>query len=141
MLLSIGNIGYQVGAVGIIAFSVAFLIGVRWWTDHLGRVIAGVLSSMSAVLVMTTVRMLSPELATDHTYLTVRLIVFVVFGSGIWIALASFVWAQFFAKRIRHSSDSRMTTRREHKDEEADLADSRSDRDVHLHDRAGRHDR
>lgn len=135
MLLSLGNFGYQIGAVGIIAFSVAFLVIVRWWTDHLGRVIAGVLMSMSSVLIMTTVRMISPELMTDHTYLATRAVVFWVFGLGIWIGLGSFVWAQFVAPRIRQSD--RMTTRKEYKHEEADLADRGPDRDDGSDDRAG----
>lgn len=135
MLHDIGNFGYQVGALGIVAFTVAFLVIVRWWTDHLGRVIAGVLASISAVLIMTTVRMVKPELAADHTYLTARGVVFWVFGLGIWIGLGSFVWAQFLAPRIRQSE--RMTTRREHKHEEADLAGSRPDRDDGSDDRSG----
>jgi hypothetical protein len=126
VLLELANIGYQVGAVGIIVFTFSFLVVIRWWTDHLGRVIAGVLAAMSAVLMITTARMLDPTLTDHTTYQMVRIGVFWVFGLGIWIALSSFVWAQFFAPRIRKSE--RMATRKEHNREEVDSPGTRDNR-------------
>lgn len=98
-MLDLGSLGYQVGAAGIIAFTLAFLVVVRWWTDWLGRVMASVLCSTSAVLVITTLRQLHPE--WGDTYLTWRLVVFWVFGLAVWSSLATFVWAQFFAPRLK----------------------------------------
>jgi hypothetical protein len=127
VLLEAGNIGYQIGAAGIVAFSVSFLVVVRWWTDHLGRVIAGVLSAVSGVLIMTTLRMVSPKLVQNSAFLEVRLVLFWAFGLGIWIALGSFLWAQFLAPRIRLTE--RMTTRKEHHYEEGIAAHPGHDRD------------
>lgn len=134
MLLDVGNVGYQVGAVGIVAFTLAYLATVRWWSDHLGRVIAGVTSAMSAVLAMTTLRMIYPSIINDQTYLIVRLVIFWSFGLGVWLALTSFVWAQFFAPRIRQSERG-FIPRRKH--EEAHLADRRHPRDGGVHDDPG----
>jgi hypothetical protein len=106
-ILEFGSLGYQIGAGGIIAFTVAFLVSVRWWTDWLGRVIAGVLFSTSAVLVVVVLRQLFPE--WEGSFLIVRAAVFWFFGVSIWISLASFVWSQFFAPRIKGSRLVRVT--------------------------------
>lgn len=98
-LLDFGSLGYQIGAVGIVAFTLAFVIVVRWWTDWLGRVLAGVLSATSAVLVVTTIRQIWPELGGGM--LIVRTVVFWVFGLAVWSGLATFLWAQFIAPRIK----------------------------------------
>lgn len=137
MVENIGNIGYQVGAIGIVLFSASFLIITRWWTDLLGRLVAGVLFTISAVLSMTVARMMNVEFP-GGLFLW-RAIVFWAFAFAVWTALCTFVWAQFLAPRIRKTS-GRMTTRREfHRDEqEAGLADSRHRSDGDLHDRAGR---
>lgn len=119
-----GNIGYQFGVVGILTFTISFLTIVRWWTDHLGRVIAGIMISLSTVLIMTILRMLHVELPGG--LLVWRVVVFWIFGAGVWIGFGSLVWAQFFAPRIRRSH---LTTRREHSDEEVDLAGGGNDRD------------
>lgn len=126
MVETLGNVGYQIGAVGIAAFTLAFLVIVRWWTDLLGRLIAGVLFTLTLVLIMSTLRMLHVELPGG--LLTWRLGVFWLFGAVVWSALGTFIWAQFWAPRIRESA--RMTTRREYRSEEqADLADRRHGRD------------
>lgn len=130
MLLDWGNVGYQIGAAGIVAFAVAFLFIVRWWTDHLGRMIAGVLAAMSGVLIVTTLRMINPELAENMGFLLTRLLMFWAFGLGVWTALGSLIWAQFLAPRI--SGGERMTTRKEYRSEEAYLADSRHGSDGSL---------
>jgi len=98
-ILDVGSLGYQIGAVGIVFFTVAFLVSVRWWTDWLGRVLAGVLFATSAVLVVTTIRQLNPDLG--GSFLIVRAVVFCLFGAAVWTSLATFVWAQFFAPRIK----------------------------------------
>jgi hypothetical protein len=111
--------------VGIIVLTFVFLAGVRWWSDILGRLIAGVLVSLSSVLAIIIVRQLGVELPGG--ILIWRAAVFCIFGLAVWTALGTFVWAQYGASRIQRK---RMTTRKERKsDEEADLAGSRHDRD------------
>jgi MFS family permease len=139
-LLDLGSIGYQVAAAGILLFTVSFLVVVKWWTDWLGRVLAGVLSATSAVLVVTTIRQIWPGLGGG--VLVIRAIVFWLFGLAVWSGLATFVWAQFFAPRIKGTRLTRSrTTRMEQVNEKASLADPRHDRDGDLHDRTGGHDR
>lgn len=136
MVESIGNIGYQVGAVGIISFTVSFLLITRWWTDLLGRLVAGVLFTISAVLSMTVARMLNVQFP-GGLFLW-RAIVFWAFAFAVWTALCTFLWAQFLAPRIRKDT-GRMTTRREHNSEqEVDLAGTRHSGDGDLHDHSGR---
>jgi MFS family permease len=98
-ILDLGSLGYQIGAAGIVAFTVAFLVSVRWWTDWLGRVIAGVLFSTSGVLAIVVLRQIDPD--QEGWFLVARAIVFWVFGIAVWASLATFVWAQFFAPRIK----------------------------------------
>lgn len=136
MVETLGNIGYQVGAVGIVAFAVSFLVITRWWTDLLGRLVAGVLITISAVLTMTVMRML--EVPLPGGLMVWRLVVFWAFGLAVWTALSTFLWAQFLAPRIRKQT-GRMTTRREHRSEqETDLAGSGDSRNGSLHDHSGR---
>jgi hypothetical protein len=139
MLENFGNLGYQIGALGIIAFTIAFLVVVRWWTDILGRVIAGVFSATSAVLIMTTLRMFG--YANAEAFFAWRAAVFWLFGIGVWSGLGTFLWSQFMARRVNprgvRSKVTTPQTRREHRNEEVDLADRRPHRDVGPHDRPG----
>ncbi len=129
-----GNYGYQLGAAGILVFTAAFLLTVRFWTDTLGRVIATVLITMSGVLVMSTLRMLHVELPGG--LLNWRAVVFWLFGAGVWSGIGVFVWAQFLAPRIKRVG--RMTTRREYRNEsQSRMGDVRGSRDGDSDDRAG----
>lgn len=130
-ILSIGALGYQVGAAGIVAFTLCYLVAIKWWTDWLGRVLAGVLFTTSAVLVTITLRQLNPDLA-GH-YFVWRAIAFWGFGLAVWASWATFLWAQFFAPRLKH----RTTRKDKQGEQEADLADSRSGRDGDPDDRSG----
>lgn len=136
MLIEIGNWGYQVGAVGIVAFTIAFLVITRWWTDSLGRLVAGVLLMISLVLSMTVLRMFDIPLPGGLPIW--RVIVFWGFGVSVWVGLITFLWAQFLAPRIRRSG-GRMTTRREHNrdEQEAGMADYRHGSDGGSHDHSG----
>lgn len=118
MLLNWGSWGYQIGAAGIVAFTIAFLVVVRWWTDSLGRVVAMALSTTSGVLVITTLRQLHIDLPGGILWW--RVIVFWAFGVGVWSSLCTFIWAQFIAPRVGRKP--RMTTRREFRNEEGPLA-------------------
>lgn len=97
MLEDLGNLGYQAGALGIVILTSLFLVAVRWWSDILGRVIAGILVSICGVLAISTVRIIvEPD---SDTFFWWRLAIFWCFGVGVWIGLIVFVWAQFFARR------------------------------------------
>jgi MFS family permease len=117
--------------LGIVAFTIVYLAAVRWWTDILGRVIAGVFSATSAVLVVSTIRLINPDI--NGIYISVRALVYWLFGIAVWAGIGAFLWAQFMAPRGR-------TTRKEFFHEEAHLAD-RGNRDHGgLHDHSGRSD-
>lgn len=140
MLEDFGNWGYQLGAVGIVGFTVAFLVVVRWHSDMLGRIIAGVLTSTSGVLIMSTLRMFG--FAQFDFFFAWRALVFWLFGIGVWTGLATFLWAQFWAPRIRNRHRPEWTTpatRREYNDAQADFANRRASGDDRSHDDPGRH--
>jgi len=131
-LEGLGNLGYQVGAVGLIAVAVIYFMIVRWWTDPLGRVIAAVLGAVSLVLITTILRML--HIGIPH-FMVWRAMMFWMFALAVWSGLMALIWAQLLAPRIKHD---RLTTPRRRGHEEADLADSRPDRDGRPdHDSAG----
>lgn len=134
----LGTIGWQVGAAGIVAVTLTYLIIVRWWTDHLGRIIAALLIALSLVLTLTVVRILRVDLPGKD--LVWRVVVFWLFGAAVWSAFFTMVWAQFFAPRLRNrASKDRLTTPQGRGHEESDMADSRPDRDGGSHDRSGVH--
>jgi hypothetical protein len=119
-----GNWGYQIGAVGIVAVTVTYFIIVRWWTDILGRVLAGVLGTTSLVLTMSTLRMLHVSLPDFFLW---RAAVFWLFAIAVWAGLSTMVWSQFYAPKVRHRERLTTPQRREH--EETDLAHPWHDRD------------
>jgi hypothetical protein len=87
-LLELGSRGYQIGALGIVAFTFSFFAAVRWWTDVLGRVLAFVFGITSVVLLLSAYRSLT-QINSDG-FLAVRAIVYWVYGIGIWTGLISF---------------------------------------------------
>lgn len=106
MLRDIGNYGYQAGAVGVVAFTICYLVAVRWWTDWLGRVLASVLFTTSGVLIITAIRQIRPE--WQGPLFVWRAIFFCGFGITIWGSLATFVWSQYFAPRIKHRKNKEL---------------------------------
>lgn len=106
-LLELGSIGYQIGAVGILVFTLAFLASVRWWSDSLGRVMAAVLTTTSGMLVVTAIRQIWPDI--DGAIFVWRAIVFWLFGIAVWASIGTFLWAQFFAPRLKRIRGSRMS--------------------------------
>jgi hypothetical protein len=137
-LETLGTIGWQVGALGIAIVTVTYLAIVRWWTDHLGRVLAGLLTAVSLVLALTVLRIMKVDLPGND--LAWRAIVFWLFASAVWSALVTMLWAQFFAPRRRSTGD-RLTTPHGRGYEESNLAAAGRDRDGDSHDRSGGDDR
>lgn len=113
----IGNIGYWIGSVGILVFTLAFLLSVRWYTDILGRVIASVFAVISAVLLMSVARMLEVDLP-GGLFLW-RAVLFVLFGASVWSAVVVFMWAQFWAPRRQPPRPERMLDHSDHTNREA----------------------
>jgi hypothetical protein len=130
-LLEFGSWGYRIGALGIVAFTVSFLMTVRWWSDLLGRVLAVVFTVMTVVFITSAYRTAHP--IDTPSFLLWRTIVYWAYGAGIWGGLLTFLWFQFFAPRIKAG-----TTRRGNKDEEVHVAGSGPGGDDDPDDGAGR---
>lgn len=111
MLRDFGSLGYQAGAVGVVAFTFCYLVAVRWWTDWLGRVIASVLFTTSGVLIVTAIRQLRPDL--EGPLFVWRAVFFCGFGITIWGSLITFVWSQYFAPRVRYRATQRKIREKE----------------------------
>jgi hypothetical protein len=118
----LGNLGYTVGAVGIILVTVLYFLLVRWWNDHLGRVIAAVLGSISLVLITTILRMM--HVGIPH-FMVWRATMFWLFGLAVWAGLLTLIWAQFFAPRVKQGRLPTPPRRGNESEQEADLADYR----------------
>lgn len=104
MLLNAGNWGYFVGAIGILLLTVSYLVIVdRWWKDLLGLVLGAVLITVSSVIATSTIRLWMPDIAGWFLYL--RVAVFWAFALAVWSGLGLFLWAQFFAPRIKQRKD------------------------------------
>lgn len=129
-LTDLGNWGYHIGGVGILVLTLVFLIAVRWTSDLLGRVLAAMFVTVSAIFLTGGYRLVYGEDSVG--FLIWRAFLYTSFGVVIWGALFAFIWTQFFAPRVR-----RRTTRKEYEGEESALADSGSDRNGDSHDRAG----
>src|ERR1044071_985508 len=129
-LEQLGTIGYEVSAFGVLFVTIAFLSIVRWWTDILGRVLAAVLSTVSLILILTLLRLVHIQIPGLIWW---RIILFWSFGLAVWAGLFTMIWAQFLAPRLRYQFHDRLTTPRRRGHEEADLADSRPDRDGGTH--------
>lgn len=111
MLLELGSLGYQIGALGVVIFTLVYLVAVRWWTDWLGLVLASVLFTTSGVLIVTTIRQIWP--GTDHTIYVIRAVAFWAFGIAVWGSIATFIWSQWFAPRVRTTRRERQMEREE----------------------------
>jgi hypothetical protein len=96
-LEQLGSLGYQIGSFGIVAVAVVYFTIVRWWTDALGRVLAGILGTTSMVLVMVALRQLDVDLPGN--FFAWRAAVFWLFGIAVWTGLVTLIWAQFLAPR------------------------------------------
>jgi hypothetical protein len=113
-LIEAGNWGYRIGGLGIVAFTIVFLVAVRWRTDVLGRLLAAVFIVISAIFLTGGYRTLYP--GDSGGFLLWRMVLYVSFALTIWAGFVSFIWSQFFAPRIKNR-----TTRRRN-DEEGNLA-------------------
>lgn len=128
-LLEVGDWGYQIGGVGFLIFTTAFLVGVRWRSDLLGRLMAASFAIVSAIFLTGGYRLMHP--GDSHGFLLWRMLLYVSFATVMWGSLGTFIWSQFFAPRIKNR-----TTRKRKRDEESSLARSRVDPDGNPYDRS-----
>jgi hypothetical protein len=98
MVREVGTIAFQVASFAFIVFTVGFFMTVRWWTDALGRSIAGVVGSSAAILVVSlcyTLGVPIPEI------LWVRAVLYCVFALTMGTGVVVFFWSQFIAPAVR----------------------------------------
>lgn len=93
-----GTYAFIVASISFIVFTGLFFGTVRWWTDLLGRTIATVTGSISAILIVSTTRALG---APIPNYMAVRAVLYTVFAVSMLTAIGVFVWAQFIAPRMK----------------------------------------
>ncbi|MET0418709.1 MAG: hypothetical protein ABW022_22060 [Actinoplanes sp.] len=98
MLNTIGDVGFVVSAAMFILFGFLFLTSVRWWTDALGRAIAAVLVPIILVMALASVVLMGIPLPGLQWW---RAFLYGTLGTALTVSNGMFIWAQFFAPRIR----------------------------------------
>jgi hypothetical protein len=99
-----GTIGFQVASFAFIAFVIGFFATVKWWTDVLGRTIAGVVGSAAAIMGVSlcyTIGVPIPGI------LWVRALLYWSFALTMSAAMAAFFWSQFVAPRVRRHASAK----------------------------------
>lgn len=99
MLKVAGDVGFVTATLGVVVFTALFFSSVRWWTDWLGRAIAAVFGSIFFIMVLAAVRIIGFPLPGLFWW---RAFLFNALGLAIWGGVAGFVWAQFFAPRLKN---------------------------------------
>lgn len=93
-----GTIAFQVASLAFVLFVVGFFTTVKWWTDALGRSIAGVVGSTAAIMGVSlcyTIGIPIPGI------LWVRALLYSAFALTMSAAMIVFFWSQFIAPRVR----------------------------------------
>jgi len=103
---TIGDAGFILASLGVIAFAVAFLTCVRWWTDALGWTIAGGVALMSIILILSLVRMSGGELVFGVHFW--RALFYPSLGVFVWVSTGIFLWAQFIAPRVKRKKKEKI---------------------------------
>jgi hypothetical protein len=93
-----GDVGFVLATLGVVAFTVLFLTSVRFWTDWLGRLVAAVFISVLLIMALSVVRLMGFPLPGLFWW---RAFLFNALGVAIWSGVVGFVWAQFYAPRLR----------------------------------------
>lgn len=95
---AIGDLAFIASALMLGTFSIMFLLSVRWWTDPLGRIIAGVLTVVLIIMSLAVVVLTGVPLAGIQWWR-----VFLYGGLALFMFAGNivFVWAQFIAPRKR----------------------------------------
>lgn len=101
----IGNVGFVSAAIALTLFAVLFLTSVRWWTDTLGRAIAGVVATVAVICLLASIVLLGFPVPFVQW---LRAILYPLLGLTAWSATIAFIWSQFLAPR-RVPSDETST--------------------------------
>jgi len=104
-----GDVGFVLAGTGAFAFALLFFICVRWWSDLLGRILAGAIGSIAFIMVLSMVRLIGLPLPGLFWW---RAFLFNALGLVLWAGAGAFVWTQFFAssrraKKARENEASR----------------------------------
>jgi ABC-type nickel/cobalt efflux system permease component RcnA len=102
-----GTVSFEVASFAFIVFTVGFFATVRWWTDALGRSIAGVVGSSAVILVVSLCYTLGVPIPG---ILWVRAVMYSSFALTMSIAVTVFFWSQFIAPRV-HERRSRRSAK------------------------------
>lgn len=105
MLRAIGDVGFVFASLGVVAFTVLFLVAVRWWTDHLGRAIASVMGLTSLIAILACFRLMDIPLVGGVDLW--RAIIYPLLGLSLWVSVVMFTWAQFIAPRVKSRRERR----------------------------------
>lgn len=110
VLKLVGDVGFILAAFMLALFTILFTASVRWWTDTLGRLIAGVLTVILTMMVFASMRLAGVGIPAVEW---LRAILYGALGFLMTCANMAFVWYQFLSPRMRRHkrviSDS-MTT-------------------------------
>lgn len=93
-----GTFAFQVASLMFVLFVIAFFTTVRWWSDILGRTMAGVVGSAAAIMGVSlcyTIGIPIPGI------LWVRAVLYSAFALTMSAAVVVFFWSQFIAPRVR----------------------------------------
>lgn len=104
-LEEVGNAGLIFAGLGVVAFAILFLTCVRWWTDTLGRSIAAVAAVPAIILGLGVYRVMGGDLPGGTQVW--RATLYPLLGVVSWIAGGVFIWAQFFAPRVKKIKKNR----------------------------------
>ena len=101
MLKTIGDYGFIASALMLGMFSILFLASVRWWTDPLGRIIAGVLTVVLLIMSLAVVVLVGIPLPGINWW---RVFLYGTLATLMAVGNVTFIWAQFFAPRRKARS-------------------------------------
>jgi hypothetical protein len=107
VLRMIGNAGFILAAFMLALFTFLFMFAVRWWTDALGRLIAGVLTVILTMMVFASMRLAGIDIPAVEW---LRAILYGALGFLMTCANVAFVWYQFIGPRLRQRKRNRLTT-------------------------------
>lgn len=99
MVETVGDWGLAYAAISTLGVMLVYLICVRWWTDPLGRGIAAVFGSCALVIGIVAARLFNIPLPGGVLWW--RAVGYWVLGTTMTGGMCTFIWAQFFAPRIK----------------------------------------
>jgi hypothetical protein len=108
MVELIGDISFVLAALALVVFAVLFLTAVRWWTDQLGRSIAGVVATIAFIVLLGILRIAGLIASSDLDW--IRAIMYPILAVTTWIGTGTFIRAQFLLRRHRRLPSGKQTS-------------------------------